>query len=277
MIDFWTYSCINCQRTLPYLTAWDNKYKEQWLVIIGVHAPEFAFEKLKNNVEKAVKEANIKYPVVLDNSFALWDLYSNRYWPAKYFIDRDGNIRHTHFWEWEYVESEKIIQKLLSEWQKIPTTTSIESKSMNSVWSKNMITPETYLGKERREHYKIFPSELLINDWTLEKWTSALPTEKLSDYFSENSESITSKKSGWFLTLNYQAKDVYLVLSGSGKINVFTTDKSGKNFGDDVSGGVLTVDSDRMYHIIHESTNTVGSIFLEFSSWISAYAFTFGS
>jgi cytochrome c biogenesis protein CcdA/thiol-disulfide isomerase/thioredoxin len=276
LIDFWTYSCINCQRTLPYLTDWDKKYRDQGLVIIGVHAPEFAFEKNKNNVEKAVKDAKINYPVVLDNDFTLWNLYSNRYWPAKYFIDREGRIRHTHFWEGEYIESEKVIQQLLSEWQKNPISIPIEVKPIESVWTQN-ITPETYLGTERREHYKIFPSEMTTNDWTLEKWTSALSTEKLSDYWQENQESITSKKSGWFLTLNYQAKDVYLVLSGSGKINVFTTDKSGKNFVDDAPGGVLTVDGDRMYHIIHESNSTVGSIFLEFSSWISAYAFTFGS
>lgn len=97
IIDFWTYSCINCQRTLPYLTSWDQKYRDQGLVIIGVHAPEFAFEKIKNNVEKAVVAGNIAYPVVLDNDFTLWNLYNNRYWPAKYFIDREGKIRHTHF------------------------------------------------------------------------------------------------------------------------------------------------------------------------------------
>ena len=88
LIDFWTYSCINCQRTLPYLTAWDRKYRDQGLVIIGVHAPEFAFEKIRSNVEQAVKTAGIEYPVVLDNDFTLWNAYNNRYWPAKYFIDR---------------------------------------------------------------------------------------------------------------------------------------------------------------------------------------------
>ncbi len=99
IIDFWTYSCINCQRTLPYLTSWDQKYRDKGLVIIGVHAPEFAFEKIRKNVEKATLSANIAYPIVLDNGFDLWNAYENRYWPAKYFIDREGNVRHTHFGE----------------------------------------------------------------------------------------------------------------------------------------------------------------------------------
>jgi thiol-disulfide isomerase/thioredoxin len=97
LIDFWTYSCINCQRTLPYLVEWDKKYRDQGLVIIGAHAPEFAFEKLPANVSKAVSDAGIAYPVVLDNDYVLWNSYKNRYWPAKYFIDRDGYVRHTHF------------------------------------------------------------------------------------------------------------------------------------------------------------------------------------
>ena len=113
LIDFWTYSCINCQRTLPYLIEWDKKYRDQGLVIIGVHAPEFAFEKNPENVAKAVKDVGIRYPVVLDNAYATWNAYTNQYWPAKYFIDRDGKLRHSHFGEGDYAESEKVIQYLL--------------------------------------------------------------------------------------------------------------------------------------------------------------------
>ncbi len=97
ILDFWTYSCINCQRTLPYLVALDKKYRDKGLVIIGAHAPEFAFEHKRENVEKAMREAGIEYPVVLDNDFALWGAYENRYWPAKYFIDKKGKLRHFHF------------------------------------------------------------------------------------------------------------------------------------------------------------------------------------
>ena len=115
ILDFWTYSCINCQRTFPYLVALDKKYRDKGLVIIGAHAPEFAFERKKENVEKAVQEALITYPVVLDNNFALWGAYENKYWPAKYFIDKKGKLRHFHFGEGAYEETEKIVQYLLAE------------------------------------------------------------------------------------------------------------------------------------------------------------------
>lgn len=115
LIDFWTYSCINCQRTLPYLKKWHEKYADKGLVIIGVHSPEFEFEKAEKNVRKAVQDFGLMYPIVQDNNFATWRNYNNRYWPAKYFIDKDGNIRHSHFGEGAYDESEEVIQTLLEE------------------------------------------------------------------------------------------------------------------------------------------------------------------
>lgn len=113
LVDFWTYSCINCIRTQPYLNAWHEKYSDDGLVILGIHAPEFAFEKLPKNVEKAVKEADIKYPVALDNDFRTWNAYDNKYWPAKYLIDQNGNIVYKHFGEGEYAQTEEKIQELL--------------------------------------------------------------------------------------------------------------------------------------------------------------------
>ncbi len=115
LIDFWTFECINCQNTLPHITKWYNKYKDAGFVVIGVHAPEFATERIKENVVEAVKKANIFYPVVLDNDYALWKAYDNQYWPAEYFIDKKGKVRHTHFGEGKYDESEKVILKLLAE------------------------------------------------------------------------------------------------------------------------------------------------------------------
>ncbi len=115
LIDFWTYSCINCQRTQPYLNSWYDKYKDDGLVIIGAHAPEFAFEKVPENVRNAVKQAHIKYPVALDNDFATWQAYNNQFWPAKYLIDKDGQVRYTHFGEGKYDETEGAIQTLLKE------------------------------------------------------------------------------------------------------------------------------------------------------------------
>ncbi len=115
LVDFWTYSCINCLRTLPYLKAWDEKYRAQGLLIIGVHAPEFAFEKDIGNVEKAVHDLGIQYPVAIDNQYAIWNAYQNQYWPAHYLIDANGNIRHQHFGEGAYQETEQMIQTLLKE------------------------------------------------------------------------------------------------------------------------------------------------------------------
>lgn len=266
VIDFWTYSCINCQRTLPYLTAWDRKYRDQGLVIIGVHAPEFAFEKVQSNVEKAVTTANIAYPVVLDNDFTLWNLYNNRYWPAKYFIDREWKIRHTHFGEGKYAESEEVIQYLLSEWQSAPVvaTGTVSETIQNGIPNTPNQSPETYLGNERRNNSVSSTVPLIANQWSLGgKW-------------NESNQSITSLQNS-SLKYNFSAKDIYLVLGGSGMISVKVDGKI-QNPGKDVNNGSIIVDSDRMYHLVHSPLFLENSILeLEFSPGISAYAFTFGS
>ncbi len=210
VIDFWTYSCINCQRTLPYLIDWDKKYRKDGLVVIGVQAPEFAFEKVRSNVEEAVKEAGITYPVVLDNDLELWNAYQNRYWPAKYFIDRQGNVRHTHFGEGEYAESERIIRYLLSEnGSGVTTPMGDVSEPSASAWSALRQTPETYLGLERRDRYVESsidgPAKLSDDQWTL------------LGQWSEEPENVTAGKNAKLL-LKFGAKDVYLVLSGKGTV-----------------------------------------------------------
>ena len=139
LIDFWTYSCINCLRTLPYVKAWSEKYKDQGLVVIGVHTPEFGFEKIQANVQKAVQDLGIQYPVVLDNDYQIWNSYKNQYWPAHYFIDRDGHLRFQHFGEGHYEESEAWIQGLLKNEQPTMTDTPKASRGPE-------ITSETYLG-----------------------------------------------------------------------------------------------------------------------------------
>ena len=115
LVDFWTFACINCIHTVPYVRAWAEKYKDQGLVVIGVHAPEFAFERKIENVKKAIDEFKIGYPVAIDNNFAIWKAFDNSYWPAHYFIDAKGQIRYHHFGEGDYEESEKVIQDLLAE------------------------------------------------------------------------------------------------------------------------------------------------------------------
>jgi thiol-disulfide isomerase/thioredoxin len=117
LVEFWTYGCINCRRTLPYVKAWDEKYRASGLLVIGVHTPEFAYEKDKGNVERAINDLGITYPVVMDNDFEIWNAYKNRYWPAQYLMDAQGRIRHKHFGEGAYQETEKLIQTLLAEAQ----------------------------------------------------------------------------------------------------------------------------------------------------------------
>lgn len=205
IVDFWTYSCINCIRTLPYLSSWYEKYKDDGFVIVAMHSPEFAFEKVKSNVENAVKEYNIKYPVALDNNFSTWRAYENRYWPASYFIDRNGNIVHTHFGEGNYEENEMIIQQLLS--VKPKSITSIKESTFN-----RSQTPETYLGYSRIKNLlnidefeanksKQYSKQTnLPNYWSLEgNWT-------ISEEYSKPEED-NSK-----LTLDFSAKEVYLVM-----------------------------------------------------------------
>ena len=146
MVDFWTYSCINCIRTLPYLTAWDEKYRDEGLVIIGVHTPEFEFEKDYENVKAAVEKHGIKYPVVLDNSFSTWRAYSNRFWPHKYLIDKDGFIRYDHIGEGSYDETEKVIQELLAERNNGTGSGGSVSVNATDVDFVQINTPEIYFG-----------------------------------------------------------------------------------------------------------------------------------
>ena len=177
IIDFWTYTCINCQRTFPYLKQWHEKYKDQGLVIIGVHSPEFEFEKSEKNLARAIADFKLPYPIVQDNNFATWRAYNNRYWPAKYLIDKEGYIRYTHFGEGAYDETEKKIQELLG----------ITSDINNPTSSNYAKSPETYLGSGRNPSKTGFT---LIGNWNLmeeyanpQKGQNLLSTLILKKYF----------------------------------------------------------------------------------------------
>lgn len=152
IVDFWTYSCINCIRTMPYITAWDRKYRDFGLVILGVHTPEFAFEKVPGNVAKKIKEYGIEYPVALDNNYGTWNAYDNQFWPAKYFIDHEGNVVWRHFGEGQYEESEAKIQELLIAAgglkEKLPLGETGPSADVTQ-----MQTPEIYFGYDRMDHF----------------------------------------------------------------------------------------------------------------------------
>lgn len=254
LVDFWTYTCINCIRTLPYLKSWWTKYKDKGLVIVGVHTPEFEFEKNPDNVGKALKDFGIEYPVMQDNDYATWNAYTNSYWPAKYFVDKNGKIRFTHFGEGDYDQSEQYIQTLLKE-----TGVTDEPAIHNTDYQIYARTPETYLGTAREG-----------SGYTLDgTWT------KSPQY------AIPSK--GATLTYSFNAKNVYLVMrphtTGATAIVKVTID--GKDVGDsagaDVKAGMVNVDTDRLYTLINLAAPGEHTLKLEFLDGnAELYAFTFG-
>lgn len=279
LIDFWTYSCINCQRTFPYLREWHAKYKDKGLVIIGVHSPEFAFEKEEKNVAEALKDFNLTYPVVQDNDFATWQAYENRYWPAKYLIDKDGVIRYTHFGEGEYEETEKMIQDLLQETGQ-PVNMDV-TKEQESIDHGN-ISPETYLGSLRMEYLVgigkagIGPQQFVLAE--------NVPVNQFSlggGWLIQTEHAKANQNA--VIVYNFTAEKVYLVMNPGqtpGKVKVFINGKvaNNKNAGKDVKDGIVTVDRDRLYELIDLKGKTENHLLrLEFlTPGIEAFAFTFG-
>lgn len=280
LVDFWTYTCINCIRTLPYVTSWYEKYKDQGFVVIGVHTPEFEFEKDTGNVLNAIKQYKINYPVAQDNDYSTWNNYSNQYWPAKYLIDAKGNIRKVHFGEGEYEEMEMAIQTLLKEAGK---DIKKDLSDLPDQTPKMRLSPETYLGADRMQYF--FPTKntgLTIKEFNI---TEDIPL----NYFSlGGSWNITRESaiSGTNSSLihNFYANKVFLVLrpgkSVTSKVKVYLDGKivDNKNQGSDVVNGEITIDSDKLYNLI-DLKGAPGShiLKLEFeNSDIEVYAFTFG-
>lgn len=280
LVDFWTYTCINCIRTLPYLTQWHEKYKDDGLVIIGVHAPEFAFEKKEENVLDAMKRYNITYPVVQDNDFATWKAYNNQYWPAKYIIDAEGKVRYSHFGEGEYEKTEKVIQQLLSESGK-KVSESISTQTTTIAY--NELSPETYLGFNRMLYLvpkgKASPG---IQQFTLER---NIPKNKFSyggQWDVRDEYSISGKDS--VMRYNFNGNKVFMVLqqgsAKNGQIRVLLDGKpvDTKAMGADVKDGIITVNENRLYEIIDLNGKIENrTLELQFlTPGIEAYTFTFG-
>lgn len=246
LIDFWTYSCINCIRTLPYLEKWYAKYKTQGFVVIGVHTPEFEFEKNFKNVEEAAKDLGVHYPIALDNHYQTWNAYHNYFWPAHFLIDQEGRIRMEHFGEGAYVETENAIRQLLG------LSPLAEEEGHKPI---RPITHEVYLGKER--------------GYTL-SYAEALPENAagVKGTWEIGQESILAQGNDCYLGLNFQAKQVYLVLSGRSAtpVQVFLDGKKVSEF---------IVDEDRKYDIVDTSYSR-HQLLLKIPLGIRAYAFTFG-
>jgi len=258
LIDFWTYSCINCLRTLPYLKKWYKDYKDKGLVIIGVHTPEFEFEKDIGNVKKAVAQLGVDYPVVLDNHYGTWKAFHNNYWPAHYLIDQQGNIRSIHYGEGGYVETENDIRGLLG---LAPLKMEEPKRSIRP------ISPETYLGNFRGQSYKmnIVPGETF--DYSYLPPLGSHQVGLKGPWRSEN-EFIEAESDKSYLDLNFLASRVYLVLSDSSKtpMEVFL---DGKLY------GRIDIDSDRKYDIVSTSYGQ-HQLSLKVPKGVKAYAFTFG-
>lgn len=257
LVDFWTYTCINCIRTLPFVTGWYEKYKDQGFVVVGVHTPEFEFEKKTANVENAIKQFGISYPVAQDNGYVTWNAYNNHYWPAHYLIDANGTVRYTHFGEGEYDITEENIKKLLTESGK-----PIDSKNIQATDSTptGVRTPETYLGSSRAEPNSYLE---LSSDWT-------------------TAPEYIESKSGSTVDLRFNATKVFLVITSDNK-GTFEVELDGKTVpvsvsGKDVKSGVVQIDSARLYELIDLKENSGDhQLRLRFKSpGIRAFAFTFG-
>ena len=281
LIDFWTYSCINCIRTIPYIEGWYEKYKDDGFIVIGVHSPEFAFERELSNVQEAVKDYGITYPVGLDNDFKTWRAYNNKYWPAHYFIDKNGKVRHTHFGEGEYTESEKVIQQLLLEGESGKDLGELDKNETEDPPINRRQSPETYLGYGRIDNFsdkesikKDIPQEFNLNsELAQNEWT-------LGGLWQIREESAQSLNKGTKLRMKVSAKDVYLVmgsvLDGS-KVKVSIVGKE-NYYGEDVDeNGMINVGDFRLYKLVSFDKFEEGQILeLEFDEGVTIHAFTFG-
>jgi len=291
VIDFWTYSCINCLRSLPYVNAWAKKYHDQGLVVIGVHAPEFAFERDVDNVRKAVRDLGINYPVALDNDYAIWRGFNNQYWPAHYFVDAQGNIRYHHFGEGNYAQSERVIQQLLAEAGRknvardMVTATDAQGVQM-AADDAEVSSPETYLGYERAQNFAsagdevadkaqtyVAPVQPLLNQWGLVGTWTAKP------------EQVVLEHAPGRIVYRFHARDLHLVL-GPGpdgkpvrfRVSIDGT-APGENHGTDITpNGVGTVTEQRLYQLVRQTGPIIDHTFaIEFlDPGVQAYAFTFG-
>jgi cytochrome c biogenesis protein CcdA/thiol-disulfide isomerase/thioredoxin len=290
LVDFWTYSCINCLRTLPYIKAWNEKYKDSGLVIIGVHTPEFPFEKDESNVRKAVRDLGVTYPVAMDNDYRIWRNFNNEYWPAHYFIDATGKVRYHHFGEGGYEESENWIRTLLEEANHKPlpgSPTQIAASGAEAAAdSGDVQSPETYIGYHRAENFaspggfdqnepQVYeaPANLKLNEWAFAgKW-------------EDERQIATSLAPSSTIVYRFHARDLHLVLgpSKTGKPIRFRVTIDGKAPGadhgmDTDADGYGTVKEDRLYQLIRQHGAVQDRTFrIEFLvPGVQAYSFTFG-
>jgi cytochrome c biogenesis protein CcdA/thiol-disulfide isomerase/thioredoxin len=288
LVDFWTYSCINCLRSLPYVKAWADKYRADGLVVIGVHAPEFAFEKDVGNVRKAVRDLGIDYPVAIDNDYAIWRAFDNHYWPAHYFIDAKGRVRHHHFGEGDYAGSERIIQQLLAEAHPGMTfggAVADGGKGVEAAASGEAQSPETYIGYARSERSVSRPAPLHDAPAIYGARPGGLNAWGLTGAWTIGAEHATSGEAGSRILYRFHARDLHLVLGpGAGgrpiRFRVTIDGKApGTDHGADIdAAGNGIVDGQRLYQLVRLNGPVADHDFaIEFlDPGVEAYSFTFG-
>ncbi|RWN59356.1 thioredoxin family protein [Mesorhizobium sp.] len=290
LIDFWTYTCINWLRAQPYVRAWEEKYRDQGLVVIGVHSPEFSFEKDLNNVRRAAKDLGVDYPIAVDSDHAIWRAFNNHYWPALYFIDSQGHVRHHHFGEGSYEQSEKIIQELLAEagaggFDSRPLSVDVRGIEAAADWD-NLKSPENYLGHARTRNFASsgelvldepgsyeVPERLRVNEWGL------------SGDWTVRQENAVLNKSNGKLAYRFHARDLHLVMGPAAtgtsvRFRVLIDGQPpGAAHGIDIDEkGEGTVTEQRLYQLIRQPHPIVDRQFeIEFlDSDVEVFAFTFG-
>ena len=290
LVEFWTYSCINWLRTLPYVRAWAEKYKDQGLVVIGVHTPEFGFEKNVDNVRRAAKEMRIDYPIAIDSDYAVWRAFQNQYWPALYFIDASGRIRHHQFGEGDYEKSERVIQQLLAEAGTRATDHElalVEARGVEAAadWD-SLKSPETYVGYQRSENFSspggavadktrvyALPARLGLNHWALSgAWTV------------QTQAAVLTEPNGR-IALSFHARDLHLVMGPAApgtsvRFRVFIDGQPpGAAHGIDVDEqGDGTITEPRLYQLIRQRKPIADRQFeIQFlDRGVEAFVFTFG-
>jgi cytochrome c biogenesis protein CcdA/thiol-disulfide isomerase/thioredoxin len=258
LVDFWTYSCINCLRTLPHLRSWYSTYHPKGLVIVGVHTPEFAFEHVASNVRAAVKRLGIAYPVVQDNHYKTWDNYANQYWPAEYLIDKTGHVRHTHFGEGEYDQTESLIRRLLG-------ADGLQARHVADATPSGMMTPESYLGYARLTNY--VGRNPLPDQFAQYRFPGNLTANTLAydGRWKVGAQAITAGANAK-LRLHFEASNIYIVMGGHGTVHAFVDGKP---------AGTIHVDAQRLY-TVRAAKYADALLELRFSPGVQAYSFTFG-
>jgi thiol-disulfide isomerase/thioredoxin len=265
LVDFWTYSCINCQRTLPHVEAWYSRYAKDGFVVVGVHTPEFAFEHVVANVRAQSAALGVHYPVAIDDNYGTWNAYSNEYWPADYLIDSHGEVRHVHFGEGDYGGTEALVRQLLHAARpgaSLPPPTNVPDKTPGGI-----LSPETYVGYERFQY--LLPSNQVAENTAAYHFPASLPLGGLglSGTWTEQAQEATAGARAE-LELSFHARYVYLVLGGHGALGVSVDGRHSKTI--DING------VPKLYPRYQAGSAQNGSLLLHAAPGVEVYDFTFG-